>query len=317
MSTKRILTTTAVVAILGLLVYFQVRHWRSFDWARFGSASRVDPWHVSAAVALIYVTYVLRALRWKIFLEPVRKSRTAFLVPPTFIGFTGLALFGRPGELIRPYLIARRERLSLTSQIGVWAVERIFDAGAFTVLMTIDVFFSSAIRANPYWREFRGFALVLCALVAMGSLLAFGIRKRGHQVAAFFHKVIARFSSRMAHLVDEKIRSFGEGLNTISGGKALLRLIGVSLLMWFMIALAYREVAHSYPPEPVTAQSGPPAVDVETASLAGLPESAGQPLTDDMIQSLDGSLEAKGYSLRNFKGDVWLFRQKKKIKKVG
>ena len=117
MSTKRILTTTAVVAILGLLVYFQVQHWRSFDWARFASASRVDPWHVAAAIALIYVTYVLRALRWKIFLEPVRKTRTAFLLPPTLIGFTGLALLGRPGELIRPYLIARREGLSLTSQI--------------------------------------------------------------------------------------------------------------------------------------------------------------------------------------------------------
>src|SRR5215469_14210871 len=159
MSTKRILTTTAVVAVLGLLVYFQVQHWRSFDWARFGSASRVDPWHVAAAIALIYVTYVMRALRWKIFLEPVAKTRTASLIPPTFIGFTGLALLGRPGEFIRPYLIARKEGLSFSSQFGVWTVERIFDVGAFTVLMTIDVFFSSAMRANPYLPKFRVAAL--------------------------------------------------------------------------------------------------------------------------------------------------------------
>jgi uncharacterized protein (TIRG00374 family) len=311
------LTTTAVVAILGLLVYFQVQHWRSFDWARFASASRVDPWHVAAATALIYVTYVLRALRWRIFLEPVCKSRTAFLVPPTFIGFTGLALLGRPGEFIRPYLIARKEGLSFTSQFGVWTVERIFDIGAFTVLMTIDVFLSSAMRANPYWSKFRWAAFSLCALVAFASLLAFGIRKRGHQVAAFFHKVTARFSSRLAHAVDEKIRAFGAGLNTVASGKALLKLIAVSLAMWFIIALAYREVAHSYPPEPVTAQSGPPSVDVETAHLAGLPQNAGQPLTEDMIQKLDAALKAKGYSLSNFKGDVWLFRQKKNIKKVG
>src|SRR5215471_2790320 len=233
MSTKRILTTTAVVAILGLLVYFQVQHWRSFDWARFASASRVDPWHVAAAIALIYVTYVLRALRWKIFLEPVRKTRTASLVPPTLIGFTGLALLGRPGELIRPYLIARREGLSLTSQIGVWAVERIFDVGAFTVLMTIDVFFSSAIRANPYWSKFREFALLLCALAAIGSLLAFAIRKRGHQMAAFLHNLTSKFSLRLAHLVDQKVRAFGEGLNTVAGWKSLLKLIAVSLAMWF------------------------------------------------------------------------------------
>jgi len=317
MSTKRILTTAAVIAVLGVLIYFQVQHWRSFDWARFRSASRVHPLHVAAAIALIYITYVLRALRWKIFLEPVCKTRTAALIAPTFIGFTGLALLGRPGEFIRPYLIAKKEGLSFTSQFGVWTVERIFDVGAFTVLMTIDVFFSSVMRANPYLDKFRGIALLLCALVAFGTLLAFAIRKRGHQVAAFLHNLTARFSVRLASVVDQKVRAFGEGLNTISGVKALFRLIAVSLLMWFMIALAYREVAHSYPPEPLTAQQGPPFVDVETARLADMPESAGQPLTDDTIQALQTAVKAKGYSLQQYKGDLWLYRQKKRIKKVG
>jgi len=51
------------------------------------------------------------------------------LVPPTLIGFTGLALLGRPGEFIRPYLIARQAKVSFSSQIAVWTVERIFDLG--------------------------------------------------------------------------------------------------------------------------------------------------------------------------------------------
>jgi hypothetical protein len=201
--------------------------------------------------------------------------------------------------------------------VGVWTVERIFDVGAFTVLMTVDVFFSSAIRANPYLPKFRMAAVALCGVVALTSLLAFAIRKRGHQVAAFLHNLTARFSVRLASVVDQKVRAFGEGLNTISGVKALFRLIAVSLLMWFMIALAYREVAHSYPPEPVNAQVGPPAVDVETAQLADMPESAGQPLTDDTIQALQTAVKAKGYSLQQYKGDLWLYRQKKRIKKVG
>jgi hypothetical protein len=214
-------------------------------------------------------------------------------------------------------LIARKEGLSFASQVGVWTVERIFDVGAFTVLMTVDVFFSSAIRANPYLPKFRMAAVALCGVVALTSLLAFAIRKRGHQVAAFLHNLTARFSVRLASVVDQKVRAFGEGLNTISGVKALFRLIAVSLLMWFMIALAYREVAHSYPPEPLSAQQGPPFVDVETARLADMPESAGQPLTQDTIAALSAALKSKGYSLRTFKGDIWLYRQKQRIKKVG
>ena len=315
MNKKQILTTTVVLAILGVLVYFQVQHWRRFDWARFRAVSHVDPLHIAAAVGLIYLTYVLRALRWKVFLEPVCKASTLKLVPPTFIGFTGLALLGRPGEFIRPYLISRSENLQFASQVGVWTVERIFDVGAFTVLMTIDVFFSSAIRVNPYLPKFRVAAIALCGLVALATFLAFLVRMRGHQVAQFVHRLTAKFSTRLAHAVDQKIRAFGEGLNTISGGKSFAKLVAISLIMWFMIALAYREVAHSYPRE--TVDQGPPAVDVETADLASLPEMAGQPLTDDTVATLNGALQSKGYSLRTTNGETWLFRQRKRIKRVG
>lgn len=317
MNKKQILTTAVVVAILGLLVYFQVQHWRSFDWARFRTASHVSPLHIAVSILLIYVTYVLRAWRWKVFLEPVCKSRTSDMVAPTFIGFTGLALLGRPGEFIRPYLIARRESLSITSQIGVWTVERIFDIGAFTVLMTADVFFSTVLRANPYLHKFKITALVLCGLVAFAGFMAVLIRKRQHDVAVFFHNVTARFSKGLAHAVDQKIRAFGEGLNTVASAKALGKLIGISLLMWFMIALAYREVAHSYPPEQEQKQQGPLSVDVETASVSGLPETAGQPLTDETIANLQLALQAKGYSLKPYKGDLWLYQHDKRVKKVG
>ncbi len=316
MNKKQILTTAVVVAILGLLVYFQVQHWRSFDWARFRTASHVSPLHIVAAIALIYITYVLRAWRWKVFLEPVCKSRTSHLVPPTYIGFTGLALLGRPGEFIRPYLIARRENLSVASQIGVWTVERIFDIGAFTVLMTLDVFFSTVIRANPYLHKFKLAALVLCGLVAIAGFMAVLIRKRQHDVAVFFHKLTARFSGALAHVVDQKIRAFGEGLNTVASGKALMKLVGISLLMWFIIALAYREVAHSYPAEQQDLEQTL-SVDVETASVAGMPETGGQPLTDETVAALQPGLQAKGYSLKPYKGDLWLYRDSKRVKKVG
>lgn len=315
MSKRRILTTTIVLAILGVLVYFQVQHWRKFDWNQFFRASRVDLLHIAAAIGLIYLTYVLRAWRWKVFLEPVCKTSTWNLVPPTFIGFTGLALLGRPGEFIRPYLIARKENLQFASQVGVWTVERIFDVGAFTVLMTIDVFFSAAIRVNPYLHKFRVAAVVLCGVVAFASFMAFLIRVRGHQVAGFLHNLTMKFSARLAHAVDHRIREFGEGLNTISGGKSLLKLVAISLLMWFMIALAYREVAHSYPK--TTIEQGPPAVDVETADLANLPETAGQPLTEDTVATLNAALVSKRYGIRSFKGDLWLFHDHKPIKKVG
>ena len=36
-------------------------------------------------------------------------------------------LLGRPGEFVRPYLIAVKERVPVTSQLAIWVLERIFD----------------------------------------------------------------------------------------------------------------------------------------------------------------------------------------------
>ena len=72
----------------------------------------------------------------------VSEAKTADLVAPTMIGFAGLALLGRPGEFIRPYLISRKVNLSMASQLAVWTVERIFDMGAFALIMAVNILWS-------------------------------------------------------------------------------------------------------------------------------------------------------------------------------
>src|SRR6266481_8460034 len=146
MNKKRYVVYAVVLLVLAVLVYLQFRSWRNFDWARlfqFGLNWR----DILQGVGYIYIAYFLRAIRWKIFLRPVRKEASILeLIPPTMIGFTGLALLGRAGELIRPYLIARRQNLPFASQVAVWAVERIFDVGGFTVLLVAAIFLPSKLR---------------------------------------------------------------------------------------------------------------------------------------------------------------------------
>jgi glycosyltransferase 2 family protein len=250
MNRKRLVILLAVVAVLGVLIYLQFREWQRFDWATFARVTgHINKIKIAWAVAIIYVTYVLRAVRWKVFLRPVCRARMATMIPPQFIGFTGLALLGRPGELIRPYLIAKKEDLTFSSQVAVWAVERIFDIGAFAILMAIDVFFfardfnlDTAITS-----KLRIGGGVLILLVAGMALGAWAIRRNSHGVADWLERRISGVSKKAAGAVCHKIRAFGEGLNTIHDTSSFMQLVGVSLAIWFLIAVAYREVLHSYP----------------------------------------------------------------------
>ncbi len=249
MTKKRILILAVVLLILGTLVYLQFREWRTFDWNKFRAyLADLHWWRVAVAVLLIYLTYWLRAVRWKLFLKPVCRARLHSLVPTQYIGFTGLALLGRPGELIRPYLIARKEQLTFSSQMAVWTVERIFDIGAFAVLVCLDVFLAPVIGYPlPHITALRRLGGVLLCIVAAMALIALFIKRNGPAVATWVEPKVARVSPRLGLSLCHKVRAFGEGLDTIRGAVSFLQLAGTSLLIWFIIALAYRFVVHAYP----------------------------------------------------------------------
>jgi len=274
MSRKRILIPAIVVVILAALLWLQFNTWRRFDWSAFADAtSRVTEWrgiwHLLVAVALIYFTYWLRAVRWKVFLRPVCHARLSRLTPAQYIGFTGLALLGRPGELIRPYLIARKENLSFSSQIAVWTVERIFDIGAFAILVCLDVFTAGYFgqRLPHLGALYRG-GFILVALVVVMGLGAWAVRRHGQTVARWLER-LKPLSPRMNESICRKIRAFGEGLNTIHDGISFVQLAGVSLAIWFTIALAYRFVLHAYPQPALRHMHVPQVLLLMASSIIG------------------------------------------------
>lgn len=263
MNRNRILASLAVLLILVVLIYLQYRHWQSFDWATFwAQTGRIKKIHVFHALVLIYIGYVMRAIRWKIFLQPVRpKTRTLDLISPTMIGFTGIALLGRAGEFIRPYLIARRTDLSFSSQLAAWTVERIFDVGAFTVLMVLAIFLPSALPSIPhpeYYVRFREGGFLLIGVVVLLTAVAVVIKRSGNAIALWIEQKFGHEPASFGHKLAQRVREFGEGLDTIDGFVSLLALSAVSVGMWYIIALSYQEITHSY---------GVPSLEIPVSQL--------------------------------------------------
>ena len=177
-----------------------------------------------------------------------------------------MALLGRAGEMIRPYIIAKKERLTFTSQVAVWGVERIFDMGSFAVMLSVSLL-SPDLKALSFYRGhwslshlhwYHGYYFVPglreLAFLLMGFIFAVVVvivlvRKSGDAVAEFLHARIVGFAPKFAHHVREKVLSFSHGLETIQDLSSALQLIAVSLFMWILVAFAYYAVTHAYPGE--------------------------------------------------------------------
>ncbi|MGC2210760.1 MAG: lysylphosphatidylglycerol synthase transmembrane domain-containing protein [Candidatus Korobacteraceae bacterium] len=248
MKKKQIFSLVVVAGILGALVYFQFRSWRTFDWAKFRHyTGGVSLWHIGAGVGLIYLAYVMRAIRWAIFLKPTAPTSVRRLIAPQIIGFAALGLFGRAGEFARPYLIARKEKLTFTSQLAVWTVERFFDLGSVVVLMGTFLALNGGELARDVLQAVHGG--VHSAMLKAGHKLPLVLA--GLAALAVLAFLLKRASGKSAGHLRARLVSFKQGFNTIHDTKSFVQLVLVSLCMWLMIAGAYVEVLHAYPQIPV------------------------------------------------------------------
>ena len=264
MNKKKILISVLVLMVLAALVYLQVRTWRRFDWHRFWAATQhTQKLYLLAGVGLVYFDYYLRALRWKIMLRPVCNTKASRLLRPTIIGFTGLALFGRPGEFIRPFLIARRENLTMASQVAVWIVERIFDMGAFALMSALNMLWNAdTLRRLPGFArggtrmigkyqisafgifELSGVAVLFGVALLAG--LAFAVRKNPAGAARVAQRIFGGISEKFGKAAAHRVHAFGEGLNTVQDLKSFAQLSFLSILIWWVIGIAYLMVTHAY-----------------------------------------------------------------------
>jgi hypothetical protein len=176
-------------------------------------------------------------------LQGVRDIGFLQLLKPTLIGFTGLALLGRAGELVRPHLIARRTNLSMASQMGVWTVERVFDLAAFATIAAIDIFVAKNL---PDLHQFRVAAYILSAVLAVLVLMAFVIHAYGTRICSSLE---ARFGHMhpLARTLAAKVEGFIEGLNTVDSGAAFIQVALLSCATWLVITLSYFEILHAFP----------------------------------------------------------------------
>ena len=235
-----ILGAIALVVLVALFRY-KVR----FDWKMFWQQLRlVSAGHILAGIALIYGTYWLRAVRWAVFVSPTRKVPASSLLGSQFIGFTAVALFGRLADLTRPYLVARRTGLPLSSQVAVYTIERMFDLGAAALI------FSSALAFTPKNLPHHE-VFVRSGVLSLGATLAIAIfagvvRAAGGTVASFARGTVGLVSKPAGESMATKIIGFRDGLNALSSARDFFVVAALSITMWGMIGFAYLETAHAF-----------------------------------------------------------------------
>lgn len=207
------------------------------DWSRVGTVfTSADPAWLALSIGLALAAYLIRAFRWAVLLEPVRDRPDYMgLVSATVIGFTAIVIFGRAGELVRPYLIARGQRVPFASQMAAWLTERVWD-----LLMALAIFGLSlrALQSTPLVIPPRlaaaidasGAALVVMVTACLATLLGF------RWLAPLFRGIAAWLGTGSAALGKFALH-FVDSMAGVSTPVRAVKMLAWSLVEWAAIYL--------------------------------------------------------------------------------
>jgi hypothetical protein len=224
---------------------------RGFDWNLAAAAMARIRWSwLLLSLVVAAATYYGRALRWAVFLKPL-KARPSIrnLFAATLIGFAAITLFGRPGELVRPYLIAVKERVPVSSQFAAWFLERIFD-----LLMALLIFgfaltrvHASGAHAGPRLAGILAVGGRLAAFTAVALLVVLVLLR--HFAEPLRRRLVAglRLLPEAYFLKLEKlVNALMQGLESTRSDSALLLVLFYSVLEWALIAACFECMAQSF-----------------------------------------------------------------------
>jgi len=245
---KLILSLVVLAALIGFGIW--AYHHVGFDFAQFGlQLAQVNWTKIAIGLGCIYLGYVVRAIRWALLIRPNKKVGLLSLTDTQVIGFTSVALVGRVADLSRPYMVSKRTGLPLSSQIAVYIVERLFDAGSMALIFSTAILLAPA-GALPHPEIFKRVGYWGLAGTVAGALFLVAVRLSGGVLAAFFERTIGVLSKAAGHAIGEKIRSFRAGLDTLRTPADLAVTLGISLAMWGLITMAYLMTAQAFTASP-------------------------------------------------------------------
>lgn len=199
------------------------------------------PWTVVAYVASLALVHLFRAIRWRHLLRPLGDVSARSALAVSWIAFAAILLSPlRTGEVVRPYLIARRGRVRLWEATGTVAAERIIDGLVLSLLLFAALQLSAPLDPLPDrvgdlavpaaavpGAAYSVLALFACCFVAMGVF--FWRRDLARRAT---RAIVGVVSTRLADRLAGVVERVAEGLRFLPAPRRLAPFLAETLAYW-------------------------------------------------------------------------------------
>ncbi len=199
---------------------------------------------VIPGVLIYFVSVWVRSWRWAYLLRSSKRMTGTRLFPIMVIGYMGNDLFPfRLGELLRAYVLWRKEGVNLGTTFTTAVVERLFDGLTMVLFVIVGLALIPLDNALVHQAGTIGSVVFLTALVAF-LLLASRPDLLRRLAEWFINRLIpVRFRPPLLKLIDGVI----EGLQVFRSLGDVLGTFGLTVVVWLLELGKYWLVAQAFP----------------------------------------------------------------------
>ena len=222
-----------------LLIWFFVRN---LNWPEvIHSLRQANPWYLAAAAAIIAFGYLLRAIRWRVLLEPLTQSSLKELFATTTVGFAAIFLIGRAGEIVRPMWLPMRDpRVRPSTALVTLGLERIFDLAALACFFAFNLlwFEPPAGRETEFqYVETVGYALLAAVILGFVALVVY--QRISPRVIAWVARVTDKsfIPRRIRRILLSILEKLSGALEILKDWREMLLVAFWSFMLWLAIAI--------------------------------------------------------------------------------
>ena len=191
------------------------------------------------ALLSVAMSYYFRAVRWRYLISSVKKVKTTNLFAPLMIGFMGNMLPARAGEIIRPYLLSKKENISFSASFATIFIERLFDMSLVLLLLFWVLFFKTDVFMQGengaghalmgYMVKFGWVSLAGCMFIFVFSVL---LQYKNDWAMKVVNICIKPFPHTWGDKIIKLVHSFNEGLKILKDKRGFFATVILSLLIW-------------------------------------------------------------------------------------
>jgi len=229
---------------LGVSVVFVYISLRGLDLAHFWQTLRgANYWWIVPGVAVYFVAVWARTWRWHAMLSHIKPVPTARLFPIVVIGYMGNNVYpARAGEVLRSYVLRRKEGISMSASLATVVLERLFDG----LVMLLFVF--ATLPFAPLPDSFRTLIIGFSALFGLALLAFFFLAARPERAQVVYSWCVDRLlPAKLRPQIHGLFDRFVEGLQSLRSPRELLVIFATSTLIWLTETTKYWFVMHAFP----------------------------------------------------------------------